>query len=84
METVPINVPEAVQGHKAESDRLGRLTEFLTAFAPAIGESRQPGQDADAPNRGVRVSRDKAIIAAFKAVERLAVESFRFPKKGKK
>ena len=78
-EAAPSNLSEAVQAHRAESDRLGRITEFLKEFAPAIGEARQPGQAADVPSDLSR-ARESAIIASFEAVERIALESFRFQK----
>ena len=80
MENPPISVPESIQAHRAESERLGRLTEYLKEFAPAIGEAGQPGRSADdGSSVGLASSRDLAILEAHRAVERIARASFLFP-----
>ena len=70
---------DGLQAHRAESDRLGRLTEFLSKFAPAVGQSTQTGRPADGECLTVARSRDLAIADGFDAVSRIARTSFAYP-----
>jgi hypothetical protein len=65
----------AIEGHKAESERLRQLTTFVQGFAPAIGESR--GYDPKVePSEEIIEARDEAIVQAFQAIQRIAKLSF--------
>ena len=73
------NVPLSILAHRAESERLLYLVQFLNAFAPAMGESRefQSLKDEDADPKILK-ERDRVVLAAFQAVGRIVSESFNF------
>jgi hypothetical protein len=76
----PVDVPLSIQAHNAETARLNSLVGFVEKFAPAIAESRQTGTLADVEASPlVTITRERALIASFRAIKRIARMSFKPP-----
>lgn len=68
---------EQIQGNLAESERLGRLTTFLDNFAPMIGQTRGEYSSGEMEvSNQVERAREDAVVEAFRAVARIARNSF--------
>ena len=65
----------AIEGHKAESERLKQLTDFVARLAPAIGETSGFAPKVESSEE-IESARDRAVSAAFGAIERIARLSF--------
>lgn len=78
MIAIPTVAPlEPLPCHRAETERLAALSGFLCSMAPAIGEAREGyagSADADL-TEDARDARDAAVLAAFRAVARIADHS---------
>lgn len=71
---------DPIDGHRAETERLGKLADFVAKFAPAIGEQSGVLSEIESPE-GIDGARDVAILEAFKAIERIAKLSFLTPER---
>lgn len=67
---------EGLLRYEAETERLRALTDFVSRFAPAVGEAKQPnrGADTEMPPDVVH-ARNAALRQAFEAINILSCHS---------
>jgi hypothetical protein len=70
----PMETP-SISRYREMTERLEKLGMFLSAFAPAIGETASLDTAIEMP-REIEKARDRAIVTAFEAFESLARETF--------